>query len=88
VGKPLHSGLVAPNTDQLRALAQLKGSGLWPGLKTWLEDSLKSLGANRYAEEYAARWSQGQGQLLDALVEQIESSDSPKPVKEKPVLLD
>lgn len=74
MSSPLHSGLIAPDKGQLEALARLGESRDWLVIKGWLEKSLNVLGRNAYAEDYAARWAQGQGQALGTLIEDAEGA--------------
>lgn len=86
-------GLLPPTEDQLSALVMIQGIRDWPTIRGWLEDSLKALGGNQFADEYAARWAQGSGQTLTGLLEHVDKAAeklnqmrNPKVAEKKPLI--
>ncbi len=67
-------GLLRPSVEQYDALVRLMRSPEWPVIKDWLEGSLKVLGGNACAEDYFARWAQGQGQAITEFIKQVETA--------------
>ena len=68
-------GLLKPTKEQLASLIRLRSSDDWPKIRLWLEDSLKGLGGNVFAEDHMARWAQGQGQNIISLIFHVEQSN-------------
>jgi len=71
----LRNGLLKPADENVvAALARLKENKDWAIISGWMEDSLKTLGCNKYPDDFAARWAQGQGQAISELMLRVETA--------------